>query len=721
VIDERPPSIHPVDRLLGPGGTLARLLPGYEAREAQLAFARDVAAVLEHGGALFAEAPTGVGKSLGYLVPALQWSRREKSPVVVSTHTKQLQGQLTDADLPVLAGAFDPAPRVVRLKGKHNYLCPRRLRLHFADQKKKSAAATRAESEARAWAQATATGDLDEFPWSSYPGGAALRPRLAFEPGFCNASACRPGGDCPWRKARALAAKAEVVVVNHALLVTALPGSNVLPPYRALVVDEAHHLDSVITAQATIEQGLPRLDALLEQTGGLPAGARSAHAPASSSLDAIVVGAASVLGAPERAELAAQVEGMRALGAPLRDAARDFFAAVAAGLGGKGDPGGPYEPRARFRQLEELTGPSYDALERLFEGARVGEDRLRACAAALARGPRSPLLDDLAGDLAGVAGGWQEWHADLRFLTDPRSGSHVYWRSGARAESATVVAAPVEVADIVRTKLLPDVTSLVLASATLATNRTFRHVRDRLGLGEGSDLAVTERVYPSPFDFPRQLGAFVLDARQARTATAGLGGDDVALAAIESLAREVGRNTLVLFTSHVKLRRAARRLKDALGTATVWAQDVDGSAVELARRFRDARGVTLLGVASFWEGVDFPGEALEVLVVAGLPFPVPDDPLVEARRERVEAEGERGFARVDLPEAVLRFRQGVGRLLRRRTDRGVIVLLDDRVVTKGYGVHFRNGLPVPLRSVGTPAELAAQAAAFLRDRGEGVA
>jgi Rad3-related DNA helicase len=703
--------IHPVDRLLGPGGALARILPGYEARESQLAFARDVAETLDDGGGLLAEAPTGVGKSLGYLVPALLWSRREREPVIISTHTKALQGQLTDVDLPLVAGVLDPMPRVVRLKGKHNYLCPRRWRLHVAEHKRRGAHATRAESAAADWIAVTRSGDLDEFDWSAHTGGAALRARVAFEPSFCNVTACRPGGDCPWRKARRQAASAELVVVNHALLVSGLPGSNVLPPYRALIVDEAHHLDSVFTTQMTVQQGWPRLERLLELVEGDRAGTTSALAQ-------VELAAATLLGRPDQAELAAACERLRAIAPELRAAARGFYAQVAMALGRTPAPVGPYEPRARFRMLEELLGGAgYDALERTLALARDGEEAGKAALAALLRGPSSPTLEDLGGDLAGIVGQWQEWATSLRFLTDPRTGEHVYWRGGARAETAELGAAPIEIARHVRERLLPELTSLVLASATLATGGSFRYVRERLGLAEPGGFDLRERVYPSPFDFPRQLAAFVLDGRAEH--------DRAEIVA--RLARDLGRNTLVLFTSHLALRAAARRLKATLGDGVpVLAQDMDGSAVELARRFRHARGTLLLGTASFWEGVDFPGEALEVLVVTQLPFPVPTEPLIEARCERVEAEQESGFARVLLPEAVLRFRQGIGRLLRRTTDRGVLAILDARVVEKGYGAHFRRGLPVALRTVSSAAELAAQAGAFLehgprlpRGNGEG--
>ncbi len=706
------PEVTAVDRILGPGGALASSLPGYEAREAQLAFAHDVARALEEGGILLAEAPTGVGKSLGYLVPALLWSRRQREPVVVSTHTRQLQNQLTDVDAPRLAGLLEVAPRVVRLKGRANYLCPRRWRLYVADHKKKGRGATVADKSVAEWVDGTSGGDLDEFDFGALAGGPALRGRIACEPSFCSPGACRTG-ECPWRRARQKAASADIVVVNHALLVTGLPGSNVLPPFRALVVDEAHHLDAVVTAQATVRQSLGRLDALLTLVHGeRPGRGRGAGAGGADLLALVLAGAEGKLGAAGRAELGTHLGGLAAVGTPMREAARAFFAQVADSLEGA-SPDDAYEPRARFRQVEDVVGERYDALERLFTLGKEGEAHWQGALVCLARAEASPEMEELAGDVGAALGAWQEWQAGLRFLTDPRDAEFVYWRGGARPETAELAAAPVDVARRVQQGLLPELTSLVLTSATLTTGGSFRYVRDRLGLTEDVAFSVSETVYPSPFDFPRQLGAWVLDP---------IGGEDGALDAIVRLATRLKRNTLALFTSHLALQRAAKRLGPALeGVMPVWAQGPDGTPIELAHRFRETRGALLLGTSSFWEGVDFPGEALEALVVTRLPFAVPTDPLVQARAERIEATGESSFARATVPEAVLRFRQGVGRLLRRKTDRGALVILDPRIVHKGYGAQFRRGLPVALRVARDVGALVDETAQFLEqgDQPEG--
>jgi ATP-dependent DNA helicase DinG len=686
-----------VERLIGPGGALARGFPGYEERDAQLAFALDVARALEGGGILLAEAPTGVGKSLGYLVPALLWARRAKEPVVVSTHTKQLQNQLTDVDAPRLSALLDQPARVARLKGKANYLCPRRWRHFAAEQAKKGKPASALEGGVAEWAHDSKTHDLDEFDFGRHPGGTALRARIASEPSFCHPGACR-AAECAWKRARQKAAQAEILVVNHALLVTGMPGGNVLPPFRALVVDEAHHLDAVFTSQSTVRQSLPKLDALLALVHG---GRTPAHG--ADLLGLVAAGTEGRLKPADRGELHEHLGALAALAPPLREAAHGFFGQVAASLRAvESDPS--YEPRARFRQVEDVIGEIYDPLERVFTLGREGESRWRATLDCGARADATPEMEELSGDVAAALAAWQEWQSGLRFLTDPRDQEFVYWRGGARAETAELAAAPVDVARRVQQGLLPDLTSLVLTSATLTAGGSFRYVRERLGLAEDVAFAVSETVYPSPFDFARQLGAWVLDPHDE----AG------AIAAVELLARSLRRNTLALFTSHLALKRAARRLKPALeGTMPVWAQEVDGSAIELARRFRDARGALLLGVASFWEGVDFPGEALEVLVVTRLPFAVPTDPLVEARCERIDALGESSFARAMVPEAVLRFRQGVGRLVRRKSDRGVLAILDPRIVNKGYGAHFRRGLPVALRTAPDARTLVDEATRFL--------
>ncbi|HET7225193.1 MAG TPA: helicase C-terminal domain-containing protein, partial [Candidatus Eisenbacteria bacterium] len=392
-----------------------------------------------------------------------------------------------------------------------------------------------------------------------------------------------------------------------------------------------------------------------------------------------------------------------------------LFAAVAAALG----PAGAgredhrralYGTRARYRSAEELFGRDLEPLERMLNhcaGIARGLHRVGERAAEVGRGGAG---EELAGELEQVAGRFAALGGDLEALGDAHDPEFVYWRtSGARG--VELKAAPITVGDHARRLVLGRGQAAILTSATLSAGGEFAFVAERLGLGDAHDMPYETASVPSPFPLARQMEAYVYDG----------GGDEASVVSdvVAALAAEHAGNMLVLFTAHERLRRARTRLKELLPRdTTLLAQDWDGPAGLLAERFRIERGAILLGVQSLWEGVDFPGEALEILVVAKLPFSVPDDPLIEARAERLRDQGMDPFMQDAVPEAVLRFRQGVGRLIRRSDDRGVLVVCDPRLVTAGYRRAFLDALPVAPRVARDPRALAAEAARFLAGAAE---
>jgi len=315
---------------------------------------------------------------------------------------------------------------------------------------------------------------------------------------------------------------------------------------------------------------------------------------------------------------------------------------------------------------------------------------------------------ELSAELLQVSGRWVQLASDLEELGDPSHRDWVYWRSAGARSTVELHGAPIQVGSHARRLVFDRSRATILTSATLSAAGNVEFVAQRLGLGEEWGVPYQAAIHPSPFELERQMRTFVFD-----------GGDDEATGVAELVAelhRAARRNMLVLFTSHERLRRARLLLLERLPHgAPIMAQEWDGAASVLSDRFRAARGAILLGVQSLWEGVDFPGGALEILVVAKLPFSVPGEPWVEARGERLRDQGRDPFRDDAVPEAVLRFRQGVGRLIRRANDRGVLVVCDRRLQTASYRRPFLDTLAVPPELRRGAAVLAQEVAQFLND------
>jgi Rad3-related DNA helicase len=704
-----------VEALFRADGRLAAAWPRYEDRAAQRGMAADVARVFEHGGVFFAEAPTGVGKSLAYLLPAVLAGLETGQRTVIATCTKSLQDQLFERDLPALLEVMGVSLPCARLKGKQNYLCPRALETLWSP----GAEEVETLEQLKRWAASDPEGDLDRFPAADPETYRRLRPRVAADPVACTTLTCRRARECPWATARRRAGEARLLIVNHAVLALSGETEGLLPKFDLLVVDEAHRLEGVLLSQLERSVSRHRIEEALRLLGS----GRATGAGGPRGLAARVRGLMLPLfqEAP-RAEVAAEVDRMLERAAGARADIERFFHAAEP----RGERDELYGSRQRYRSVGELLGSDLEPLEALLSRCQSFARSLGLLASRVAeiatRGDSgaSASVEELAAELERGAAVWRALGEDLEHLAEAVDRNWVYWRTGRPPGPAAAAdggsgtgrgvelhGSPVSVGRHARRLVLDRARATVLTSATLSAGGDFRFVAERLGFEDRREDQVEVASYPSPFPLERQMKAFI----QARAS------DDEArdiAEVVASLAEHTDRSQLVLFTAHERLRRVRDRLLDRLpADRLLLAQEWDGPASRVSERFRERRGAILLGVQNLWEGVDFPGEALEILVVAKLPFSVPDDPLVEARGERLRERGLDPFRDDSVPEAVLRFRQGVGRLIRRADDRGVLVVCDARLAKASYRRPFLDALPVTPRLVGDAQALAREAAEFL--------
>ena len=638
-----------VEGVFSSDGPLARGLAGYEDRPQQRALAAAIEGAFRDGGALVAEAGTGVGKSLAYLVPAIGRALAGER-VIVSTHTLPLQDQLVRKDIPALQAALGSTVEIAVLKGRSNYLCPRRW------QSFRGQIATGDEArlllKTLVWRTATRTGDRAEL--NLLGAESDLWGRVSADDETCDARRCaRVAGGCYLQRAREAAARAGIVVTNHALLLQdARMRGALLPETDHLVVDEAHRLEDV----ATDAFGLALEDRAMRR-----ALERVSHSPA--------------VTAGLRDERAVPAEDLRREIASAHERGGDVFAALAAVL----EPLGPTEDKLRVtagvRASDERWLPVELASERLADalaGIAVAAERLRSMTT---DEDEEADLKSALGELGGVQ------LALSRGVHQPRAGD-IVWIERASGGAVSLRVAPSYLGDAIRRGLVAPRRSAVFTSATLAVAGSFAFALERFGLADIGDA----RAFGSPFRYEEQAILVVPDdgALPSEPDFA-----EETAQTIVDIGRALDGRTLALFTAHGSMRDVAARLGplEESGIA-VLTQGIDGSRRALLERFAAGRAV-LLGTQSFWEGVDLPGDLLRCVVIARLPFAVPDDPLVQGRAERYEDP----FAEFQVPQAALRLRQGFGRLIRTRTDRGAVVLLDRRVIMREYGARMIASLP----------------------------
>lgn len=685
------------------GGPFSKFFANFEQRPEQVQMLRAVTRALDKGKHLLVEAGTGVGKSFAYLVPAAKFAVHNNTRVVISTNTINLQDQLIRKDIPDLASALGLDVRAAVLKGRANYLCPRRLD-NLKRAGPRSAEDMRVLGKILVWQSRDESGDRSLVNLNG-PVEREIWSRLSAEDEGCTAATClsRQAGTCAFHRARVAAQSAHLLVVNHALLLAdSAAAGQVLPQYNHLIIDEGHHLEAAMTDALSFRATEGDIARLLRQIGGQSGGA-----------------VREMLSVAKRALPPAEIVQLDSVAKELTDRSfrldqriTNLFRTTAAFV-------------EELREQEQRNSV-YAWQQRILPGTRTlpgwtpvelawdetahdwqqyadALQRIQELAAsALIGGTES--LNDALGDVTSSARRLAEIQANLTAAIAKPQKDKIYWLN-LRPSSGEVDfnAAPLRVGNLIQDTIWNQKLSVIVTSATLTANNEFQYIRSSLG-AEGAD----ELQLGSPFDYENSTMLYLVSDAPEPNAPQY---QQVLNNAIISTAKAAGGRMLALFTSYASLKRTAAGITSSLAREDIMVfEQGDGASPNmLLESFRSTEKAVLLGTRSFWEGVDIPGSALSVLFITKLPFDVPTDPLIAARSELYED----AFQEYYLPEAILKFRQGFGRLIRTASDRGIVAVLDKRILTKPYGRSFLQSLPQCTSRQGPIAALSRETSRWL--------
>lgn len=683
---------------------LRKAMPGYESRPGQVRMVKEVAAALAQGQVAIIEAGTGTGKSLAYLIPAAVWARETGNRVVISTHTLNLQEQLIGKDIPMAERLLGPI-KAMMVKGRGNYICWRRYQDACADLGRIHPAERAVFMELMRNVPNMQYGSRSEFA-ANIPDG--LWESIASQSETCLRGFCPYERLCFIQKLRRDAAASEITVVNHHLLladiaITGAAGGDggVLPPYGALVIDEAHHMEDIATEYFGREADSRAWQRLWEELY------RRQGRSFSGLLVSLRDWATKLDKAPERTRWLQCLD--ESFDPVLRAAecGSDWFNQLAQTAAERGLREGGENRLRLIPAIRETTGWPHlmTALENLESAASIAAARLRAVLSGMKNADVIQKDERAMAMVVALEAAVLQAEATVtaagEMLTRPPEGRAVWIERPGRGITR-LVERPLSVSEPIYGKILEPLKSVILTSATLATGGSLEYWAGRIGADRIRRESRREAVIPSPFNYRDSLLLTVpMDMPEPDSSV-------FLPAAAEYLSRVVrlsrGR-AFLLFTSYGMLTEMHGRMRDELaGQGLDVLRQGEADRGRILQWFKESGKAVLFATSSFWEGVDVPGDALSCVVLAKLPFPVPSEPLYEARAEEITKRGGNPFGSLSLPHAVLRFKQGFGRLIRRGDDRGAVVVLDRRLVTRQYGQAFLNSLPDCTRHFGPAKE-----------------
>ncbi|MBT3478775.1 MAG: hypothetical protein HN665_00285 [Candidatus Marinimicrobia bacterium] len=684
--------------VFGPDGHLSCSYENYEDRPNQVNFSEFIDDIMASpGGIGIAEAGTGLGKSMAYLFPAMKNNllNPDDGPVIISCYTKHLQDQLFNKDLPQLTKAIDAPVQAVVMKGRSNYVCKSRLNwLIGGAEKMLNGEEAMYLVPLMIWLEHTQTGDMDECPGFTNGFTFRLMALVQSEPGFCTSPICSRHGGCFFGPLRKMVYNANLIVVNHALLLSeakarkeAGEGMGFLPEHKSVIIDEAHNIPQAAYRQFTSVLDQRSLGYFLERVD--PEHSHSVRW--NNQLKSL-------------GGLHPQFEGMRReLGrdvAECRDSIKSFFDQMAGNSLHKFDPGAKYSTKLIIQNLVEEFGALSGEIKQMNRCFHTVRNQVRKLREALMD------IDEKREDFLELhqlfdrgEGLMTDSLLLIQSLTSNQDDDHVYWYEGNfrnyRGKTQlilTVQAAPVDLGNDLSSGLFKELNHCILTSATIRIRDSFDYFLQRTGLNGVEFDDIQTAVFESPFLYNEQVTYYQYSGSDGQK-------PDVLANMIYACHQRYNKRMMVLFTSRAQLVNTYDILQRKSGgkNLPIFAQKRQSSRAGLVRGMHQSPNGILLGTNAFWEGVDLPGDLLEVLIIVKMPFDVPTEPLVKAYGNMIETEGGNRFMDYALPESVIRFRQGFGRLIRTAYDEGIFIVMDDRIVNKRYGVAFGEAIPVDMK------------------------